>query len=215
MYKQVSQNAPPQEYKTHRRPSRTTVLETNAAGAHPTCCPTPSGPMELTDEVCEQLRQKHPQGRLPHSSTIHQPDTLPALHPIDITGSHIAAVARRIQGGHGPGGTDANHWQDALLRHGGHSTRLRDAVASLARRLANGNVPWDDIQAQFANRLIAIDKCPGVRPIAIGESLRRLIAKAIVMSTKNEITKACCWTSNMCWTCRGNRSLFSCYVRPV
>ena len=60
------------------------------------------------------------------------------------------------------------------------SSRLRDAVAALARRLLNSIVPWDDISV-VVNRLIALDECPGVRPIAIGETLRRVLTRLCVM----------------------------------
>ena len=98
--------------------------------------------------------------------------------------SHVLLVAHRIQGGAGPGGCDAGHWKDVLLRYGGHSSRLRDAVATLARRLLNNIIPWDSIRALVANRLIALDKCPGVRPIGIGETLRRIIGKVVCLATR-------------------------------
>ena len=61
------------------------------------------------------------------------------------------------------------------------SEQLREAVAALARRIANTVVDWEEIQALMASRLIALDKNPGVRPIAIGEVLRRIISKAVAM----------------------------------
>ena len=68
---------------------------------------------------------------------VHQ-HQLPVFEDVEITGCHILQSARRIQGGAGPGGCDACY---TLLRYGAHSERLRNAVAALARRLANSIVP--------------------------------------------------------------------------
>ena len=64
-------------------------------------------------------------------------------------------------------------------------------VAALARRLCNCLVPWKVINCLMANRLIALDKCPGVRSIGIGESLWRLIGKAVVMVTRFDAEDVC------------------------
>jgi len=53
-----------------------------------------------------------------------------------------------------------------ILCYGAHSARLRDAVAALACRLANTIMSWDDICALVSNHLIALNKCPGVQPMA-------------------------------------------------
>ena len=100
-------------------------------------------------------------------------------------------VASRIQGGAGPGGCTAAHWRDVLLRYGVYSARLRDTVAAVCRRLCNTIVPWDDIRALVASRLIALDKCPGVRPIGVGETLRRIIGKAICVVTRFDVSLEC------------------------
>ena len=96
-----------------------------------------------------------------------------------------------IQGSGGPGGSDAAHWQDALLRYGSHSAKLRDQVTSVARRLSNSIVSWCDVRSLVACRLVALDKCPGVRPIGIGETLRRIIGKAICLVTGPDIEDVC------------------------
>ena len=110
---------------------------------------------------------------------------------LEVTGAHIHYVASRIQGSAGPSGTDANHWQDVLLRYGAHSERLRDSVAALVRRLSNSVAPWEDIRALVACRLVALDKCPGVRPIGVGETLRRIAGKTVCLLTRYDLEDVC------------------------
>ena len=109
----------------------------------------------------------------------------------EITGSHILTIAHQLQGDADPGGCDASHWQDVLLRYGTSSTRLRDSVAGLCRHLCNSIVPCDSIRALVASRLIALDKCPGVRPIGIGETLHRIIGKAVCLATHLDAALIC------------------------
>ena len=42
-----------------------------------------------------------------------------------------------------------------------------------------------------ASRLIALDKCSGVRPIGIGETLRRIIGKAVCLATRLDAALVC------------------------
>ena len=72
-----------------------------------------------------------------------------------------------------------------------HSGKLRDSMAELARQLSNSIFEWSDIHALMANHLIALDKCPGVRPIGIGEEPRRILGKAIALATRYEVEDVC------------------------
>ena len=116
--------------------------------------------------VLDVLKEKHPQPRAAAERAFLLCDDLPPLVAVDVTGAH---VERLIQGCAGPGGAMATRWQDFLLKYGAHSERLRDAMAELARRLANNMVAWDKIRALMASRLLALDKCPGVRLTGVGE----------------------------------------------
>ena len=75
--------------------------------------------------VMDVLKNKHPEPKLPPLSSLLSCDVLPDFEDLRITGAHIQRVASLIQGSAGPGGCDANHWQDALLRYSAHSEKLR------------------------------------------------------------------------------------------
>ena len=88
-----------------------------------------------------------------------------------------------FRGSGGPGGTDSYHWQCFLLYYGADSSNLRKAVTNLALYLSNGVVDWMSIRALMANRLVALDKCPGVCPIGVGECLRRVLGHVMGLVT--------------------------------
>ena len=71
-----------------------------------------------------------------------------------------------------------------MLRYGTSNTRLCYSVVGLCHHLCNSIIPWDSIRALVASHLIALGKCPGVRPIGIGEMLRRFIGKAVCLATR-------------------------------
>ena len=83
------------------------------------------------------------------------------------------------------------------MRFGAHSERLRESVASLSRKLGNSIVPWGNIRALMSSRLIALDKCPGVRPVGVGETLRRVIGKVVCLVTKVD-AEHLCGVSQLC-----------------
>ncbi len=118
-------------------------------------------------------------------------EELPALMDVSVTSGHVERVARALHGGAGPGGTSSSHWRSFLLRYGAHSARLRDAVAVLIMMMANGVVEWPWIRAMMSSRLIALDKNPGVRPIGVGEVLRRLMGKVMVLCTGADVQDEC------------------------
>lgn len=141
--------------------------------------------------VIEALKMKHPSPRLPHSLALLPPDNLPALEDLDITGGHVHHVAHRIQGSAGL--VDATHLTGKilLLHYGTSSSRLWDSISDLAHRVANSIIDWPLLQGLLASHLIALDKCPGIRPIGIGEVLRRVIGTTICLLTRDDAESVC------------------------
>ena len=146
---------------------------------------------EMEMSVMQILQIKHPNPGAYYKEACTPYLTVPSMPALDVTGAHIQIVARRLHGAAGPSGSDAAAWQDWLLRYGAHSEHLRDVVAYLTRVMANTTVPWEFIRAIMASRLIALDKCPGVRLIEIGESLRRIMGKTVMLLTGDDIQKVC------------------------
>ena len=64
---------------------------------------------------------------------------------------------------------------------------LRNEIATLAKKLATENLDPIAIESYNANRLIPLDKCPGIRPVGVGEILRRIIGKSISWTLKKDI----------------------------
>ena len=50
---------------------------------------------------------------------------------------------------------------------------------------------WESIHALMASRLIALDKCPGVRPISVGEALQCILCKVIALATRTDLEDVC------------------------
>ena len=70
------------------------------------------------------------------------------------------------------------------------SKDLCDAVAEVARHLASQQVDPVGLMPLLNNRLIPLDKNPGVRPVGIGEVLRRIIGKSLMTGLRRDITRA-------------------------
>ena len=100
----------------------------------------------------------------------------------------------KTNGAAGPSGLDALSWRHILVsrNYGKVARDLRTSIALMARNLAMQmvDVKPDEttyLEAYLSCRLMPLDKNPGVRPIGIGEVLRRIIGKAIIFTIKPHI----------------------------
>ena len=151
----------------------------------------PMQEVKMFPTVLETLKSKHPQPHKSHLSSRLQVPVVPDFEDVIISSASIEKTARSLQGSSGASGTDSEHWQTVFLRHGAHSSHLRDEVATLATKMCNQILPWSKVRALVSGRMIALDNCPDVRPIGIGGLLRSIICKKVAELTKIDLEETC------------------------
>ena len=85
-----------------------------------------------------------------------------------------------MTGAAGPSGLDAREWRRLCTSHKRASKDLCASLAIVVRRICSSFVDPTSIQPLLVCHLIALDKQPGVRPIGVGDTARRIIAKAVL-----------------------------------
>ena len=150
-----------------------------------------NGVLPLDSKTLHLLKEKHPppEDPDPSFSFIDEPKN---IHPIrfdTITAESIKTAAAKTKGGSGPSGLDAVGWKRILTSKsfGKSSDDLCTALAYMGRKLCTKEEDPASLEAFLACRLIPLDKNPGLRPIGVGEVLRRIIGKTITAVTKEEI----------------------------
>ena len=144
--------------------------------------------------VRDIILEKHPPARPLNSEVLSAPmpspvEAYPAMFD-EIDGLTILKSALNTEGSAGPSGMDARLWRRMCCSFQNASSALREALASTARRISSSFVDPEPLQPLIACRLIAMDKCPGVRPIGIGEVVRRILSKAILSVIRYDIQEA-------------------------
>ena len=158
----------------------------------------PSGGIHYLDDVIgdasvrDILKDKHPQAEPLHLDAVIPGQAPAPPHSVlfeSLTREVVRRAALHTQGAAGPSGVDADSWRRMCTSFGECSDELCDALAKCARRLATYVDPTS-LEAYVAYRLIPLDKKPGVRPIGIGEVMRRILGKAILRLTNQDIKEA-------------------------
>ena len=153
-----------------------------------------SGILPINDETKQLLRDKHPPSDEKHDNLLLEG---PELRFDDyayrgITGSLIRKIAREVKGASGLSSLDFDGWKRILTSatFGAYSNGLCDAIATLTRKLCLKRFCNEEssLAALLASKLIPLDKNPGLRPIGIGEVLRRIIGRAVIRNCKGSNT---------------------------
>ena len=82
------------------------------------------------------------------------------------------------------------------LQFGGANGELRLIVGDFLERLVNKRPPWAAYRALMSDRMIALDKQPGISPVGVGGTWQRLMAKCLLRVAGLE-AKAACGTNQL------------------
>ena len=87
---------------------------------------------------------------------------------------------------------DADAWKRLLCskQFGKKCEDLCNAIAGIARKLCVRNLDPTLLTSLTACRLVPLDKKPGVRPVGIGEVLRRIIGKTVMTLLQKDLVGA-------------------------
>ena len=113
--------------------------------------------------------------------------------------------ASRTKGSADPSGVDANGFKKILACKSfkRSSINLRGSIATLTRRPCKELVDPLTIEPIVASRLIPLDKGNGeVRPIGVGEVIRRIIGKCVTRVAKRDVINV----SGATQVCAGQKS---------
>ena len=158
------------------------------------------GVAPLTEEVVSKLKDLHPEAKPSSTETLMEGE-VPWFDPVvftDIDEESIAKAAMKTKGAAGPSGLDAEGWRRILIskNYGSAGKDLRKAIAKMTQMLCMREVELvnpntTNIEAYVACRLIPLEKKPsGIRPIGIGEVLRRIIGKAVIAEIKPDLAQS-------------------------
>ena len=140
---------------------------------------TSSGLADDTEETIQKLACKHPS----RTNQLNLPD--PIACTFSLSKFHLLSAIRKSPRGSGPGHSG---WRYEHLKVLIDDPSTADLLFSVCSLIANGQLPVSVSKLLSAACLIALPKSNGdVRPVAIGESLRRLTAKVICIQNKEKI----------------------------
>ena len=142
----------------------------------------------------DELRSKHPEGKPASPNCIVDGSPNGAVfHPVifdNLNGKTIREAVLQIQGSAGPSGIDASGWHRMCTSFSKASSDLCNNIAMMARRICTEYVDPEGLSSLTACRLIALDNNPGMRPIGVGEVVRRIIGKAVLGLLKEDVQRA-------------------------
>ena len=153
-----------------------------------------TGILPSDDQTIAELKKKHPEpADIMKESLLQGPiEDMPTSYFDEINEDAIKNAARQTRGAAGPSKLDSDQYKSMIVsnKFKSEGKQLREQIAALARKLATTITDPALLEAYTTCNLIPLNKNPGVRPIGVGEILRRIIGKVIGWTLKQDIQQA-------------------------
>ncbi|KAG1714378.1 Protein lifeguard 1 [Nymphon striatum] len=155
----------------------------------------PIGILTVNEKTKNLLHKKHPPASPISPELLLTQPVYPdrEYDPIifdEITPDLVQRLTIKSKGSGGPSLFNANDWRRMIgtKLFGDEGTDLCRTIANLAKILCTEKISDpNSISPLMACRLIPLDKNPGLRPIGIGEVLRRIIGKCVTFILKKDL----------------------------
>ena len=154
--------------------------------------------LSLDEKTINSLKQKHPESKPACEETLINGEP-PVIHPIifdDINEKSVRKAAIRTKGRSSSSRLDADGWRKIITSKvfGSCTFDLRKAIADFIKYIFINEIEFQSnttsLEIFIPSRLVPLNKNPGLRPIDVGEVLRRIAGRVVMSIVKDEVTKA-------------------------
>ena len=154
-----------------------------------------TGVKKIDRDVKINLQSKHPPGEQTHPIALAEGEIV-NIEEVMFEGIDVCAVqaaAKYTTGSGGPTRLDADTWKHILCSKafGRLSDELAEEIAVLARRMCTENIPNEHLKLLWDCRLVPLIKEDnGLRPVGVGETIRRIIGKCVLKIVGDDVKQA-------------------------
>ena len=154
--------------------------------------PTDDQCTNTAQPVAKVLREKHPDMLVapvenPTCAAFEEYEDVSETAPFDFTEDDFTWFASNLSSAAGALEVEAIELNNCLLRLECASEDLRFVIVRLADWMAN----TPPLRRLFHTNSMALDKRPGVRPVGIGDTLSRALAKLVMREARYQPKTAC------------------------
>ena len=154
-----------------------------------------NGVHQLSEDVLKSLKEKNPApAKIQQNSLLYSPIYNLEDYIFYIDEQKNAEAARLTKGAAGLSTSDTKQYRRILcskqFNKERKELRYQIAVFFFFLNFATKILDPSCLEEYTASRLIPLDKNPGIRPIRIGEVLRRIVGKVVSWDAKQDIKEA-------------------------